>query len=43
MISGHRNIAWAHHLALTVLAAWFVVQTKLEWAQRSPPDPALAN
>jgi SRSO17 transposase len=34
--------AWEHHLALTVLAAWFVAQTKLEWAQQSPPDPALA-
>ncbi len=34
--------AWEHHLALTILAAWFVAQTKLEWAQQSPPDPALA-
>jgi SRSO17 transposase len=35
--------AWEHHLALTVLAAWFVAQTKLEWAQQTPPDPALAG
>jgi SRSO17 transposase len=34
--------AWEHHLALTVLAAWFVAQTKLEWAQQAPPDPTLA-
>jgi SRSO17 transposase len=34
--------AWEHHLALTILAAWFVAQTKLEWAQQAPPDPALA-
>jgi hypothetical protein len=34
--------AWEHHLALTILAAWFVAQTKLEWAQQTPPDPALA-
>jgi hypothetical protein len=34
--------AWEHHLALTILAAWFVAQTKLEWAQRTPPDPTLA-
>lgn len=33
--------AWEHHLALTILAAWFVAQTKLEWAQQAPPDPAL--
>ena len=23
------------------MAAWFVAQTKLEWAQQAPPDPAL--
>jgi SRSO17 transposase len=34
--------AWEHHLALTILAAWFVAQTKLEWMQQAPPDPALA-
>jgi SRSO17 transposase len=34
--------AWEHHLALTILAAWFVAQTKLEWAWQAPPDPALA-
>jgi SRSO17 transposase len=34
--------AWEHHLALTILAAWFVAQTKLEWARQAPPDPALA-
>lgn len=35
--------AWEHHLALTILAAWFVAQTKLEWAQQAPPDPALVD
>jgi SRSO17 transposase len=34
--------AWEHHLALTILAAWFVAQTKLEWVQQTPPDPTLA-
>ena len=34
--------AWEHPLALTILAAWFVAQTKLEWAQQAPPDPGLA-
>ena len=33
--------AWEHHLALTVLASWFVAQTKLEWKQRFPRDPEL--
>jgi hypothetical protein len=33
--------AWEHHLALTILATWFVAQTKLEWAQKYPADPSL--
>jgi len=33
--------AWEHHLALTVLASWFVSQTKYEWAQSYPRDPEL--
>jgi SRSO17 transposase len=33
--------AWEHHLALTVLASWFVAQTKSEWAQSYPRDPEL--
>jgi len=28
--------AWEHHLALTILATWFVAQTKLDWRQQSP-------
>jgi SRSO17 transposase len=35
--------AWEHHLALNVLATWFVAQTKLDWAQTYPRDPALAQ
>jgi SRSO17 transposase len=34
--------AWEHHLALTVLAGWFIAQTKWEWAQQYERDPALA-
>jgi SRSO17 transposase len=37
-----KDRAWEHHLALTILAAWFVAQTKLEWVPQTPPDPALA-
>jgi len=33
--------AWEHHLALTILASWFVAQTKLEWEQQFPRDPEL--
>ena len=34
-------LAWEHHLALTILACWFVAQTKLEWQEQYPPDAAL--
>jgi hypothetical protein len=33
--------AWEHHLALTVLASWFVAQTQFEWARDYPRDPKL--
>ena len=34
---------WEHHLALVILAAWFVAQTKWEWAQEVARDSALAR
>ena len=33
--------AWKHQLALTILAAWFVAETRLDWRQRFQQDPAL--
>jgi SRSO17 transposase len=33
--------AWEHHLALTILATWFVAETKLDWARDHPRDPTL--
>ena len=33
--------AWMHHTALDALALWFVAETKLDWAQAYPRDPAL--
>jgi SRSO17 transposase len=36
-------LAWQHHVACTVLASWFVAQTKLEWAQTYARDPELAQ
>ncbi len=33
--------AWEHHLALTILAAWFVAETRLDWAADHPQDPTL--
>jgi len=35
--------AWEHHLALTVLASWFVAQAKYEWARDYPRDPELLS
>jgi SRSO17 transposase len=33
--------AWYHHLALTILASWFITQTRLDWARDLPPQPHL--
>jgi SRSO17 transposase len=33
--------AWQHHLALTILASWFITETKLDWAQQFVRDPHL--
>jgi len=30
--------AWKHQLALTILASWFVVETRLDWQKRFPPN-----
>jgi len=32
---------WEHHLALTILAFWFITETKLDWMDRIQQDPAL--
>jgi SRSO17 transposase len=36
-----KYLAWHHHLALTILAAWFIAETKLDWADTFARDPAL--
>ena len=33
--------AWEHQLALTILASWFVAETRLDWMTRYERDPAL--
>jgi SRSO17 transposase len=35
--------AWEHHLALTILAGWFVAQTKGDWATQYGRDGTLAE
>ena len=36
-----KYLAWQHHLALTILACWFIAQTKFEWAKKYPQNPQL--
>jgi len=33
--------AWQHQLALTILASWFITETRLDWASRFHHDPQL--
>jgi SRSO17 transposase len=33
--------AWQHQLALTILASWFVAETRLDWQTRFEHDPTL--
>jgi SRSO17 transposase len=33
--------AWVHQLALTILASWFVAETRLDWMERFKQDPVL--
>jgi SRSO17 transposase len=33
--------AWQHQLALTILASWFVAETRLDWQKRFPQSPDL--
>lgn len=40
-LQARKYLAWEHHVALTVLASWFVAQTKYEWARDYPRDPTL--
>lgn len=35
--------AWEHNLAMTILASWFIAQTKLEWSQTYQSCPDLAK
>jgi len=38
-----KYLAWQHHLALTILASWFIVQTQYDWAQTHERAPELAQ
>jgi SRSO17 transposase len=38
-----KYVAWEHHLALTILAGWFVAQTKADWARQYVRDDTLAE
>ena len=34
--------AWEHHLAMTIMATWFIAETKYDWANTYARDPQLA-
>jgi SRSO17 transposase len=36
-----KYLAWEHQLALTILASWFIAETRLDWQQRFLQDPEL--
>lgn len=36
-----KYLAWEHQLALTILASWFVADTRLDWMTRFERDPDL--
>ena len=36
-------VAWEHHLALTILAGWFIAQTKVDWATQHSRDERLVD
>lgn len=40
-LEAQKYLAWMHHLALTILALWFVTQTKIELEKQYALDPAL--
>jgi hypothetical protein len=42
-LQAQKYSAWEHHLALTILATWFVAQTRLDWAAQYARDPGLAH
>ncbi|MBE2199284.1 MAG: hypothetical protein IAE79_11790, partial [Anaerolinea sp.] len=33
--------SWQHNLALTIMTSWFIVQTRLDWADKYERDPDL--
>jgi SRSO17 transposase len=35
--------AWEHQLALTIMASWFIAETRLDWRTRYARDPALLD
>jgi len=36
-----KYLAWEHQLALTILAGWFIAETRLDWMARYERDPEL--
>lgn len=42
-LQAQKYSAWEHHLALTIMATWFIAQTKYDWATTYPRDAQLSQ
>ncbi len=42
-LQAQKYAAWEHHLALSILATWFIAQTRLDWAAQYGRDSVLAH
>ena len=40
-LRGQKFMSWEHHLAMTILATWFVGKTKHQWAKKYARSPQL--
>lgn len=40
-LRAQKYTAWEHHLGLVILAQWYIVETRLEWARKYPVEEQL--
>ena len=42
-LRAQKYTAWEHHLGLVILAQWYIVETRLEWARKYPINEELSK
>ena len=42
-LRAQKYTAWEHHLGLVILAQWYIVETRLEWARKYPINEQLSK